>query len=168
MTTEERIEKLERELAKTKRGGRRLLALLGAGLVGLGLAWGLTKTTATVQPEGAAAVPKTIRANAFVLEDPKGNVCARLDVLADSAGLVLLDEKQKPRVSLRVGEGGPALSLNDEKGNPRAGLTVANDGPILLLYDDKANVRAALGVQEHGGAINLWNEHGTLFWGSPK
>jgi hypothetical protein len=54
MTTEERFENLERELARAKRRNRWLLAIVALAVVGLGLAWILPKTTATAQAQGAS------------------------------------------------------------------------------------------------------------------
>jgi len=54
MTTDERLENLEKELARAKRRNRWLLAIVALAVVGLGLAWILPKTTATAQAQGAA------------------------------------------------------------------------------------------------------------------
>ena len=64
MTTEERLEKVERELA-------------------------------AVYALGVGAVPKTIRAKEFILEDENGKRRAGLRVLKDGPGLYLYDEDGK-------------------------------------------------------------------------
>jgi hypothetical protein len=61
MDTEERLEKLERELLAEKRRNRWVLAVVGLGVVGV-LAWTLATTTPTTQAQGANSGPKVIRA----------------------------------------------------------------------------------------------------------
>ena len=109
MTIEDRFEKLEKELAGVKRRHRWLLT--GAGLIaaGIGLAWLLTRTTAD-----AAAAPKEIRANSFIV----------------------VDENNKPRVMLMVNKNGTALVMLDEHDKPRIGMGVTRDGPGLNMYDE--------------------------------
>ena len=96
MGTEERLEKLERELLAEKRRNRWLLAVVGLGVVGVALAWTLATTTATAQAQGANTGPKVIRANQFILEDETGKTRARLGVDQDGPGLTLIDETGKP------------------------------------------------------------------------
>jgi uncharacterized protein involved in exopolysaccharide biosynthesis len=55
MTTEERLENLERELARTKRRNRWLLVVVGLVVVGLILAWTLTETTPAAQAQVVAS-----------------------------------------------------------------------------------------------------------------
>ena len=96
MTTEDRLEKLERELSRANRRNRCLLAVVGLAVVGLGLAWAWNKTTATAQGQGAAAAPKVIRAKEFILQDANGKLRAVLSVEKGEPGLHLYDEKGKP------------------------------------------------------------------------
>jgi len=119
MTTEERLETLERELARAKRGNRRMV-LAGAGLL-LGLFALLVagrSITGVAQGQEKAADKKVIRANEFVLLDEQGRERGRLAVLKD----------------------GPWLSLYDEKGIPRIMLTMTNDGPRLFLSGENGKV----------------------------
>ena len=186
MTTEERLEKLERELTETKALAARrpdvrrgwLLAVVGVAVVGLGLAWTLAKTTATAQAQAAGAVPKTIRANEFILEDADGKRRAWLGVDKDGPGLHLLDENGKPRAVLTVTKDGPGLNLYDEKGNGRAALGVLKDGAALALFDEKGKGRTTLGVNQtvtpDGKTITypessllLFDEKGKRIWSAP-
>lgn len=136
MTTEERLEKLECELARAKRGNRRMF-LAGTGLL-LGLfallmaSWSMT---GVAQGQEEQPDKKVIRANVFILEDQNGKLCAVLAVDKAGPALVLYDQNGKPRVGLTAFKGGPALILRDENGKPRAGLTVPKIGPSLILYD---------------------------------
>jgi len=116
MTTEERLEKLERELTRANRCNRWLLAgvVLAAGL--LALAWTWTQSTAVAQAQGAETAPKVIRANKLVIEDEKGKIRVILSVNKDGASLALDDENGKTRASLNVYKDRPSLTLSDADG----------------------------------------------------
>lgn len=115
MTTEERLEKLERELAASKRRNRRLWIVLVAILGGCALAWTFTKGIGTAWAQAEAKGEKVIRANRFVLEDGQGRERGKLEMTVD----------------------GPALRLSDEKGNTRAVLSIFENEPGLKLWDEK-------------------------------
>jgi len=135
MDTEERLEKLERELLAEKRRNRWLLVAVGLGVVGV-LAWTLATITPTAQAQGANTGPKEIRANAFIVEDETGKSRAWLGVDENGPKLSLLDATGKPPAELGATKPGPGLLLQDENGNPRAMLSVGpRDGPTLLLLD---------------------------------
>jgi len=158
MTTEERLENLERELARAKRRTRRLLA--GAVLVlGIGLvvwAFGPDKTLAQV----AAGGVKEVRANQFLLVDENGKPRAKLSVDKDGPWLVLADENGKDRAALGVDEDGPRLALLDANGKVRAGLAMDEDGPGLYLYDENDNLRVMVSVDKDGSGLSLSDENG--------
>ena len=111
MTTEERLEKMERELARANRRTRWLLAGVVLAIVGLSLAWTWTKTTAIAQAQGLGTTTKVIRANEFILEDENHKPRASLAVDKDGANLSLYDENRKPRGMLSVNKGGAGLRL---------------------------------------------------------
>ena len=71
MTTEERLDHLERELARAKRRSRWLLAVAGFMVGALALVWTVA-VAANKAPARGAQTWTTIRANAFVLVDPSG------------------------------------------------------------------------------------------------
>ncbi len=77
MTTEERLERLEMEVARGRRANRWLLAVLGAVLVAVVLAWAFVPGIARTQ--GAKGAPKEVRASKFVVEDENGKERATLD-----------------------------------------------------------------------------------------
>ena len=106
MTTDERLDKLEKELARAKRRNRRLLAVVGLVVGAFALVWIVARAGCNAQ--------SVIRANAFVLQDENG----------------------KARAELRMDKDGPGLSLFDAAGKTRAGLTVVKDAPMLSLYDE--------------------------------
>ena len=107
MGTEERLEKLERELLAEKRRNRWLLAAVGLGVVGVGLAWTLTTITPTAQAQGANTGPKVIRATQFILEGETGKLRVVLRVFKDGLMLSPCDETGKPRAMLVVRKAGP-------------------------------------------------------------
>jgi hypothetical protein len=92
MTTEERLEKVEQELAQAKRLVRRLViaALACLGVLML-FYFGVPQTTAQ---EKAQVLPE-VRTRNFVLVDENGKMRAGLTVLKYGPGLNLLDENGK-------------------------------------------------------------------------
>ena len=161
MTTEERLEKIERELAAAKRCNHWLLTIVVLTVGGLGLVWTLTKTMPAAYAQEAEAVQKVIRANGFVLVDEKGKERAVLAVVKSVPRLSLFDENGKPRAGLGVDKDGPRLSLFDENGKPRAGLSVPKDGPMLSLWDENGKTaRVVLAVTKDGPALALVDENG--------
>jgi len=145
MTTEERLENLERELARAKRRNRCLLAavLLGAGVVILAAAWIGTPEKALAA--NAAKAPTIIRANGFIVEDANGKSRIMLAMTEDGPTLSLLDENGKGRAILNVIRGVAILGLNDENGKPRAMLGVSKEGPAIGLTDENGKTRVGLG-----------------------
>ena len=140
MTTDERLENLERELTRAKRRNRWLV--VGLAVVGVALAWTITKSTSGTQTREAAKEPKNaqvIRATAFVLVDDEG----------------------RERGKLEMGENGPSLDLYDETGKTRAMLAAGKDlaGSALCLYDDKGKSYSVLLFE---GGLFLRDENGKL------
>ena len=188
MSTEERLEKLERELFAEKRRARWLLATVGLGVLGV-LAWTWATSTPTAQAQGANTGPKVIRATQFILEDETGKARARLVVDKDGPGLALydetgqiraglgvnkdgaeltlLDETSKPRAMLSMGKDGPGLVLGDETGKKRVGLAVDKEGPRLALDDETGKARAGLTVSKDGPRLALSDETGKVIWSQP-
>jgi len=86
MTTEEQLEKVEKELAAVKRQVRRLVI---AGAVGVGCFVILLAVSAV------SARPVGVRARKFVLVDEKGKTRALLAVEEGGPGMRLFGEKDK-------------------------------------------------------------------------
>jgi len=109
MTTDERIEKMERQLARMRWFNRCLIACIV-------LSFGGCFISKTFGPEKALAQSgsKVIRANSFFLEDENGNIRASLHITKDGPGLLLSDENDKVRATLVSVKDGPGLSLIDE------------------------------------------------------
>ena len=114
MTTDERIENLEKGLASARRFNRWLLAAVGLAL-GVCILAGTFGPTMAAAPGGGAAV-KEVRANRFVLEDENGKGRAVLGVDKDGPGLGLFDAAGTPRAMLSVDKDGSGLDLLDAAG----------------------------------------------------
>ncbi len=167
MTVEERIERLERELAAAKRRNRWLMA--AAVLAVVGLAWAGNRITGIAQAQEADTGPKVVRANQFILEDEKGRMRATLAVSKDTSALRLYDKSGKPRAVLGVlGDAGPALVLNDGNDKTRVQLIVLRDVPVLALMDGNDKSRIKLGVLKDGEPVlALHDETGKVTWSAP-
>ena len=139
MTTEERLESLERDFVRAKRRNRWVLAAVGLGA----LAWTVMGAARTPSLELGPGVPKVIRANCFVLEETNG----------------------RTRAVLFVGKEGPQLVLYDEKGKVRAELYVLRNKPALRLWSEDGKVRALLGageVREPDGTTTSYDTESSL------
>ena len=108
MTTDQRIENLEKGLASARRLNRWLLAAVGLAAAVFGVVWIGAAAGCNGQTPGGR-VATVIRAGQFVLEDENGKTRATLALTVD----------------------GPMLGLTDETGNPRAILAVFKSGPRL-------------------------------------
>jgi hypothetical protein len=159
MTTEQRLENLERELARVKRRSRWLLAtvLLGTGLVFLAAAWMGTPYKALAAD--AAKAPTIIRANEFILEDTTGKTCAHMIGEAEGPAFRLFDQKGKRRAAISVNKEGVGILLSDENGKMRAALSSEKNGPRFLLYDENGNARIGLDVFKNCPVLNLFDEN---------
>ena len=160
MTTEERLEKFERELSAAKRRNRLLLAAVALTIGGLFLAWSLTRAAPTAWAQEAGAVGKVIRANEFILEDENGKARARLTMTKDGPVVGLSDEKGNPRAIMSELKDGPALTLWDENHKVSAMLTAFKYGSRLILSDEKGEIRAGLAVTKDGPELQLIDEEG--------
>ena len=158
MTTEQRIENIERELIFTKRQNR--MVLIGSCfLMGIfALMWmnlgGLTPVSAQ------DVTPKVIRAQMFAVEDKDGKIRARLFMSSNGPVLNLCDKNNKAAAILSVPEDmpgdGPTLELRDANGKPRANLTVATNGaPALFLLDENNNSGVELVVSKDSRGLGL-------------
>jgi hypothetical protein len=174
MTTEQRLDALERELGRTKRVNRLLLVVTGALVVA-----GVTGLTVTAQEKRAT----TLRARAFVLEDDdgrprgglsvteygsalalfglNGDVQATLSLSQEGPSLTLFDANAKERVTLRASKDAPSLKLADSSGATRAALAVTADMPVLSLLDAAGKTRATLGTSADRSTLSLSDANGT-------
>jgi hypothetical protein len=153
-TTEERLEKLERELAREKRNHRRWRAgmLLVVGIAAIGI----------------ASLPRLpihfgeVRARSFVLIDEKGRTSASLEITKDGPALALFGEKGDSSAKMDVDSTGARLALQDENGISRVLMGMSNHGPVLGLCDDKGKPRICLGANQDDKGLLLYDEKDTL------
>ncbi|MCX5684922.1 MAG: hypothetical protein NT049_14745, partial [Planctomycetota bacterium] len=129
MTTDQRIENLEKGLASARRLNCWLLAAVG-------LALGVWILAGTIGPSMAAAPAGDVRAKCFI---------ADRFIVEDPSGI--------PRAILSADTTGPYLSLFDEKGNSRAQLSLLKGVPGLNLWDENNKFRAVLGVNKDGPTL---------------
>ncbi len=159
MTTDERLEKLERELSRARTRFRWLV--VGAGLcvmsVAVFYAYGQYGTESLPR---AAEASKEIRANNFVLEDANGKPRASLGMDEDGVVLRMRYENGNIGAALCLHEDKMVLSLADNSGKPRAVLGVTKKMPLLCLYDEREEPRATLAVLADGPHLALRDEKG--------
>lgn len=161
MTTEERLEKLEAELATAKRNNRRLMAGVGLVLGVFILFVAVRAITGVAYSQAGGDVEKVIRANKFEVVDNQGRTRAIFTEVTSGAGLAIFDEKGKTQILLSMDkETGPALILHDETSDFSATLSVKKVGPALSLNDERGNIRAGLVVMEEGPSLSLYDKKG--------
>jgi hypothetical protein len=149
MTTEERIEKMERDYRRLKIGVYCVAAF--ALLVAF--------------TSGISLDPLTTRG--LVIEDDDGNTRAVLGTKEDMVTFDLLDKNGKPRASMAVMEHGPLVMLNDKNGKVRASMVVAEDDPAVTLRDGNGKTRTLMTLIEGNPAFNLLDEKGDKVFGHP-
>ena len=165
MTTEERLETLEKELALTKRRIRRLLQ----GVVCLFAAGCVFAVLLSTMGSAKAQGEKVIRANKFIVEDQNGKPRVILAVNRDRPSLTMADQNGKTRTNLSVETNGPSLEMYDQNEKVRAYLNVDKDGgPGLTLLDQKGTIRALVGPTETttpDGKVTRYPESSILLFG---
>jgi len=161
MTTDERLESLERELIRSRRRFRWLI--IGAGLcvmsVAVIYAFGQYQTTFTPRATKASTGTE-IHANSFVLEDAKGQPRASLGMDEDGLVLRMRYENGNIGAALCLHEEKVVLNFSDNSGKPRAVLGLAKKMPLLCLYDEKEEPRATLALLADGPHLVLRDENG--------
>ena len=156
MTTDERIEKMEGQLARVRWFNHILIACIVLSLVVLFIC----KTFRPEKTWAAQSGEKVIRASGFVLEDENGKIRATLAMTEDGPKLSLSDENGRTRAALRVAKDMPSLSLHDVEGKERASLMVGKLGPYLTLYDENDVLRADLSVGNDSSSLSLSDDNG--------
>lgn len=113
MTTEERLECLEKEAQRN----RKVIRWFG---VLLGLCIGAWLATGVFFPQGLIAqdVTDLIRAKQFYM----------------------VDERGMPRIVMLVHEGEPILNLLDEATSPRFAIALHEGEPSMAMYDEMLNI----------------------------
>ena len=148
MNIEEKLEGLERELAKARRHTR--LIVVGGTVLAACAAFLLWTW----------ARPTEVRARRFVLVDEEGQERATLSVDRHGPALRLLDRKGNLRVVLAVDKDGPGLDLFDEKDNLSVVLGSNSDGVVLALADEEGKSGASLVAIKEGSGLRLADKNG--------
>lgn len=159
MTTEERLEAMEKELIRAKCHARGLLA---AGLVAGGLLATVWLVGETVCPARAdegdiEARIKTVLEKARQREAEKAAKAAQVVWATE---FVLVDAEGRERGAMKMGPTGPQLSLAGEDGKVRTVLGGRNDGGWLTLCDRNAKSRIGLAAHEDGAGLSLIDDKG--------
>ena len=121
MTTEERLEKMERDYRRLK----------------IGVYWVAAFALLVAFASDISLDPLTTRG--LVIEDDDGNTRAVLGIKEGLVTFDLLDKNGKPRASMRVADDGPALVLVDENGKIRTLMTLIEGSPAFNLLDEKGD-----------------------------
>ncbi|HUU10816.1 MAG TPA: hypothetical protein VM431_09790 [Phycisphaerae bacterium] len=162
MTTDERLERLERELADLVKTVKWKLAEIKAKLANVGV------TGVAYEDEKGEIRAAGFLIGSLALRDEKGEVRGILGSRESGSTLLLCGEKKgKANIEMGVLEDGPELVLRDEANKDRAVLNVDKDGPRLRLRDEKGNVRASLGMTPNGPRLALFDEKGEVIWSAP-
>ena len=118
---------------------------------------------AAAPPSQAAAAPKAVVAQSFIIVDKHGRKRAQLGLAPNGEGLALMGSDGKIRASLVItASGEPGLTLYDKNGQARATLQVnKKDDAGLALYDAAGRNRADIIVAANGRAgIVFLDAHG--------
>jgi hypothetical protein len=189
MTTEERLEGVERSLRRAR--GFNVFTLVVLGLVVAAGVFVEVRRSGTLQAD-------VVRVKQLVVDDEMGKVRADLSIIEDGPMLRLRDPNQGVRAILGVGrvvsvsygdgegraapdfqEDGPTLALADANGKMRVILRIAKDGPVLDLQDESERPRASLGTNrgtKPDGTIVAYPEstlllvdpNGSVIWSAPR
>ncbi len=169
MPTDERLERLERELTLVKRNNQWLLAIVGTVVLILILARTFSWTENTAQAQGKGNKPKVVVANEFVLEDEMGRRRAVLEAHKGRALLAMMDENGKIRISLDALNSEPGLSLFGQEFDVRAMFVIQEKEPGLVLWDESNNPRFVLVLDKKlGPMLKIMGEKGKPVWSAPK
>jgi hypothetical protein len=150
MTTEERLEKLEKELTRAKHRSCWLPLVSGVAALAIVFAWTALKTQAQV-----------IHAKGFILESEDGRKCAELSANKAWTGLVLNDKTgEVVRTKLLVYDDESELQLCDKSGEARTTLVVDERQSQLRLCDRTGTACMYLYMDEDGSRLQLCDKKG--------
>jgi hypothetical protein len=158
MTLEERIEKVEKELKRTRKVNLVLLAgLMLAGIVFI---------------VGSAKPANIIKADGFILLDDKGKERARLvmDTVSPGPKLDLLNQDGKIIISMFSTAKTTGLDFLDKRGMNRISMAVSDEiesGPVFNLLDKGNNDRLRLMLDNGFPVLEMLDPNGTVKWQAP-
>lgn len=153
MTTEERLQTLEKEMAREKKRVRWLLLA--------GVAWAVAFGVFCAR----TAVVKEVRANGFLLVDKNGKERAVLGMSQNQVAFGLLDERGERRVGLVLDGDGAWFNLYDKGGEVRASFKQDEEsGPGFLFLDERGTPRVGLNVTEDLAIMGFLDKQGNAVW----
>jgi hypothetical protein len=151
MNLEQRMEELERKLARSERRNRFLLVgVMIAVAVGF---LGFVQNSGVAQ----AGVQKSISAESFNLVDKKGGIRGTFTISnnEESPMLLLIGKEKEGVIMLGMIDGLPELTFCDREKKVRARFDLNNKGPKLTLYDENKKIRVGIAVLEKDGPTIL-------------
>ena len=113
--------------------------------------------------DAAAAAPKMMTAQKFMLVDAKGNTRGEFNVTSKGvAQLAVFDGTGTLRAGLGVGvDGAPALGIYGHDGKPRVEVGLTTGVARVVLFDVNATPQATLGVSPDGqSGLGLMDKNG--------
>lgn len=140
-----RVERLERENRRLKRGLLAAAVVLGAGLV-----------LAPSAPKKKEPPPKPVKASEVQIVDGQGATRIALKVEANGDPVIALSGAKGSGIRLALGGEKPAIALSDDL-RERAVLAIAKDGASLDLEDAEAKRTVRL---QAGAALGLLVDDG--------
>jgi hypothetical protein len=161
MTTEQRLEKLERQNRWMRRIGAVAVAVAAAVfLIG----------------QGKDEDLPDLEVRSLTVKDEEGRGRVFLGSARDGSPLVqLVNKHSRPQVTLRMMLGSPLLVLSGKDGaSAQLGIGPGNLLPFLSLRDNNRKPRAALGVHRAVGTevttadLTFRNPNGKVIWKAPK
>jgi hypothetical protein len=163
MTLEQRVDLLEKELARTRRLAR--WAPCAAVLACL-LAFGLFEPMAARLFAQPAAAPAEIRANAFILTDARNAERASLR-LTDNEPVLTLNGNSA-RVEMGAFSDGSSLLFSGADRKPKILMFSHDEGEALVMYGKKGtSSHAELGVYDDYGSLIFGDSSGHIIWEAP-
>lgn len=172
MTIDERLEVLERELARTRRRQRFMIIAATMALVAVALVGFANPATGRAGARQPAEGERIVRARMFVVEDENGKVRAKLGLDdAWAPGIValhLLDEDEAPWFgAYGSSSAGGSMSLFDKHHNARAHMSGDDHlGPGLKLFDSEGEPRAKLCLFDGRPTLEMSTKNGKLVAGA--
>jgi hypothetical protein len=173
MTTEQRLERLERE----NRWMRRIGAV-GVAVAAAVLLIGQGKDKKLPDLEVRSLVARSLVARSLVVVDDEGTRRVELDSLDDSIYLRLTDRTGRERFTLLAGNKGQSeLYFNDRTGTTKLALGVSDGSPYLdmtgagrvTLSGRDEKMRAGLATNEDGTpSLSFFDKDGKHIWKAPK
>ena len=154
MAIEDRLDRLERELSRSRKRFRWLILGAGLGLLSAAVLY------ASRDHSDAAKVGQELRATSFILEDANGKPRASLGLDEDGLELRLRYENDNIGAALCLHEDKVVLSFADKVGKPRAVLGLTKNVPLLCLYDEKEEPRVTVALLQDGPHLVLRDEKG--------